>query len=201
MLNINRIKLLIESNKLTRKAFAEKLGISEGGLHDIFRNGSTKISTINKMAQVLGVGIEQIYSTATAAPVETTTNVIYVPISVQAGYFMGYSQDSLEIRSFWMPEIGDAQHYAFNVSGDSMAPTLMNGDIVICQKLAGAEEIKPGAVYVLFDKTDGVVVKRLQLEGQQVKVVSDNPKYPPYTITARSVTQLYRVKRVITANI
>jgi len=161
------------------------------------KTGTARRSTIIKIASALNVNEERLYSFSEKA----NNNVLFVPISVQAGYFMGYSQDSLEIRSFWLPEIGDTQHYAFNVSGDSMAPTLMNGDIVICQKLVGAEEIKPGAVYVLFDKTDGVVVKRLQLEGQQVKVVSDNPKYPAYSITARSVTQLYRVKRVITANI
>jgi SOS-response transcriptional repressor LexA len=196
MLNINLLKSLIAEKGLNQKEFIEENSLSVNSFYRLLRTGSARESTIKKIAAALNVSPDKLYSRD-----QSKYNVIHVPISVQAGYFMGYTQDSPEIRSFWLPEIGDTQHYAFNVSGDSMAPTLMNGDIVICQKLAGAEEIKPGAVYVLFDKTDGVVVKRLQLEGQQVKVVSDNPKYPAYSITARSVTQLYRVKRVITANI
>jgi phage repressor protein C with HTH and peptisase S24 domain len=197
MLNVNRIKSILEKKNITKKAFAEQIGISEGGLHDIFRNKSTKISTINNMAKILGVSVESLYSDSSLQ----VTNVIYVPISAQAGYFHGYSQDSPEIKSFWLPDIGETQHFAFNVSGDSMAPTLLHGDMVICQKLAGPDEIKPGAVYVLFDKTDGVIVKRLQVEEKHVRVVSDNLKYPAYTVPARSITQVYRVKRVITANI
>lgn len=182
---------------MTKKAFAAAVGISEGGLHDIFRNQSTKISTINTMAKILGVPVETLYSTSSTQAV----NVTYVPITAQAGYFHGYSQDSSDLKSFWLPEIGDGQHFAFNVSGDSMSPTLLHGDMVICQKLTGPDEIKPGAVYVLFDKTEGVIVKRLLIEEKQVKVISDNTKYPAYYVPAKSITQIYRVKRVITANI
>ncbi|MDR0815770.1 MAG: helix-turn-helix domain-containing protein [Bacteroidales bacterium] len=57
MLYINRIKKLIDDNKLTIKGFADKIGLSEPGLHSMFRQNDMKISTLQKIADYFDVPI------------------------------------------------------------------------------------------------------------------------------------------------
>ena len=59
------------------------------------------------------------------------------------------------------------------VRGDSMEPTLFNGDTIICDNLG--YDGKSG-VYVI--QYQGMrFVKRLQKQGSQVAIISDNPSY------------------------
>jgi phage repressor protein C with HTH and peptisase S24 domain len=197
MLNTKLIKKLIEAKGITQKKFILEADISEPSFYKIIKTGKASSTTVIKIASALSINPERLYSFGE----HSDHNVIYVPISAQAGFFHDYSQISIETKSFWLPEIGESQHHAFNVSGDSMSPTLMHGDIVVGIKITTQEDIKPGAVHVLFDKVDGVVVKRLKVQGKEIIISSDNPKYQPYAVTAKSITQIYRVKRVITANI
>jgi transcriptional regulator with XRE-family HTH domain len=57
MLYVNRIKELIDNNNLTIKGFAEKIGVSEPGIHNMFRQNDMKISTLQKIADYFHVPI------------------------------------------------------------------------------------------------------------------------------------------------
>lgn len=74
----------------------------------------------------------------------------------------------------------EAQHLAaFPVQGDSMEPTLSDGDVIFVD--TRHRHPSPPAVYVLADEFGGVIVKRLEVvsrksdEHVKVKVQSDNP--------------------------
>lgn len=65
-------------------------------------------------------------------------------------------------------------------SGDSMLPEIKDGDALMVDK--SKKDIIDGQIYII--RSDGqLLCKRLQkLPPQQIKVVSDNPKYDPYYI-------------------
>ena len=70
--------------------------------------------------------------------------------------------------------------YLLYVEGDSMEPTLCEGDIVLIQK-RGTEPLRDG-IHVLR-VANSLHVKRVQfLPGGKIKVRSDNPAYEPFTI-------------------
>lgn len=66
------------------------------------------------------------------------------------------------------------------VSGDSMAPTLGDGDDILVDRGDGAERVRDG-VYVLRME-DALVVKRLALHpvARTLAIRSDNPAYPSW---------------------
>ena len=66
------------------------------------------------------------------------------------------------------------------VEGDSMAPTLGDGDDILVDLGDSAERLRDG-IYVLRVE-DSVVVKRLALHptGRRVTIQSDNPAYPDW---------------------
>jgi phage repressor protein C with HTH and peptisase S24 domain len=77
------------------------------------------------------------------------------------------------------------------VEGDSMAPTLEDGDEILVDRDARRVEAR-GGIFVL--RMDGVLmVKRLRTAVGGVEVGSDNPAYPPRVVPAREIEVIGRV--------
>ena len=66
------------------------------------------------------------------------------------------------------------------VEGDSMAPTLNDGDDILIDRGACAQQLRDGIYVVRVD--DSLMVKRLAIHplGRRVTVQSDNPAYPDW---------------------
>ena len=69
---------------------------------------------------------------------------------------------------------------ASKVRGDSMEPTLFDGDTIICD-VNGYDGTD--GIYTIHYKGNGFV-KRLQYTGDCVKIISDNPRYEPMAATS-----------------
>src|SRR3546814_3221150 len=80
------------------------------------------------------------------------------------------------------------------VTGDSMFPTLSDGDEILVDASDAAGRLRDG-IYVL--RVDGaIMVKRLAVNpaGHDFTVTSDNPAYPPWTgLDLNAVTVIGRV--------
>ncbi|MBD1394297.1 LexA family transcriptional regulator [Mucilaginibacter glaciei] len=90
-------------------------------------------------------------------------NITYVPVKAAAGYLNGYKdREYIEsLTSFNLPGLTNATYRAFEVSGDSMFPTLEDKEMVIGQWVEKLEYIREDRVHIVVTKNDGVVVKRL----------------------------------------
>jgi plasmid maintenance system antidote protein VapI len=131
-------------------------------------------------------------------------NITLVPDRAAAGYATAldtpqYLQD---FSKFSIPNM-EGNLIAFEISGDSMMPTITNGDIVVCEALERGEPIRDNQVYVVV--TDVVVAKRIQpiKTGsilKEMRLISDNDRYQPYTITPEDVRQILRVKCRLTSH-
>lgn len=93
---------------------------------------------------------------------------------------------------------------AFNISGNSMSPTIKTGDIVICNPLETIGEVKDKDIYAVITE-QFVWVKRLekfvdkQGNWTHLKLVSDNfHEYPPFLVDLKKVKRLLKVKRKLT---
>lgn len=65
------------------------------------------------------------------------------------------------------------------VAGDSMEPTMHEGDCVVVD--SSQKQIRADAIYVI-DYAGSRMVKRIQVRPGSVLIISDNPKYPPFEI-------------------
>lgn len=105
--------------------------------------------------------------------------------------------DSLAFRAEWLRRMALADPRALSVirvTGDSMLPTLSEGDEIMVDASDAAERLRDG-IYVL--RVDGaVMVKRLAVNpaGRDFSITSDNPAYPPWTgLDLGTVTIIGRV--------
>ena len=65
--------------------------------------------------------------------------------------------------------------YALKVRGDSMLPTIRNGDYVI---FVPTTEIKNGDIVIVRNEWNEVILRRYRVKNGEVFLTSDNPEYP-----------------------
>lgn len=107
------------------------------------------------------------------------------------------------VRDYWrLPSwfflslgIEPANVAAVPVQGDSMSPTLTNGDVIFID--ATHRIPSPPGIYALLDELGSVIVKRLELiprteDSQVVRVSSDNPRHESYERGAGGIVILGR---------
>lgn len=129
--------------------------------------------------------------------------IVHVPVPAQAGYAgemtnLAFIQD---LPTFTLPDykykVGT--HRSFDVAGDSMEPTLFEGDKVICSYLEPTlweTSLKDNYVYVVVTRGD-VVVKRVFnkiKEERLLELNSDNNFYEPYPANIGDVREIWYVR-------
>ncbi len=132
--------------------------------------------------------------------------IVHVPIPAQTGYAGEYVDTDFfkELPTYSLPDykykVGT--HRSFDVSGDSMEPTLFEGDKVVCSFLEPGlweSSLKDSYVYVIVTRGD-VVVRRVFnkiKEGRYLELHSDNHFYQPYTIPFGDIRELWYVRAKI----
>jgi phage repressor protein C with HTH and peptisase S24 domain len=132
--------------------------------------------------------------------------IVHVPVPAQAGY-AGEQVDPTFIQdlpTFTLPDykykVGT--HRSFDVSGDSMEPTLFEGDKVICSFLEPTlweSAIKDNYVYVIITRAD-VMVKRVNnhlRNDKQLEILSDNAFYETSRINLGDIREIWYVRAKI----
>ena len=128
--------------------------------------------------------------------------ILYVPIEAHAGYCDQFhetvSKDELEFFSVpgYQPNYGE--HRCFDVSGDSMEPTLFCGDKMICSLVSSDNcysSLRDNYVYVVITNGD-IVVKRLvnnlRTKGTLL-LKSDNNFYKNREIEGNEIKEIWMV--------
>jgi phage repressor protein C with HTH and peptisase S24 domain len=132
-------------------------------------------------------------------------NITLVPEKALAGYALQHQNAEFleKLIHFSIPGM-DGELVAFEISGDSMMPTITNGDLVVCEIMERGEPLRDNQVYVIV--TDVVVAKRIQQlrKGnvlKQLRLISDNNQvYQPYTVELEEIQQILRVKCRLTSH-
>jgi plasmid maintenance system antidote protein VapI len=131
-------------------------------------------------------------------------NITLVSNRAMAGYALEHQDRGFlaDLPKFSIPNM-EGNLIAFEISGDSMYPTITNGDLVICEPLERGDPIRDNNVYVIV--TDVVVAKRIQQIKEdnktlQFRLISDNGAvYKPYEVDLEDVRQVLKVKCRLTS--
>jgi hypothetical protein len=131
-------------------------------------------------------------------------NITLVPDRALAGYALEHQDNDFfeDLQKFSIPNL-EGDLVAFEISGDSMSPTITNGDVVVCEPIERDAPLRDNQVYVIV--TDVVVAKRIQQirDGNQIarlRLISDNDTvYKPYEVEPEEIRQILKVKCRLTS--
>ena len=215
-----RFKLVfshLEKNNLIKgkSDIAKHLGTYNHVINSILKGDrNITIEQLNKLVDLFGLNANFMFGhsdvmmqkqVATARPVGDfigRQNIMLVRQKAMAGYAVS-AQDPqyiADLPRFSVPGM-EGSLVAFEISGDSMQPTITNGDIVVCEPVERGEPIRESNVYIVV--TDTVVAKRIhqvKAEGKTThfELVSDNTVYRPYRVELDEVKQILKVKSRLT---
>jgi phage repressor protein C with HTH and peptisase S24 domain len=102
------------------------------------------------------------------------------------GYPVGGGWDEVAL-----PEVGDPNAYALEISGDSMEPVYRDGDMVIVSPSA---PIRRGDRVVLRTLRGEVMTKQLsRRSARRIELRSLNPEHPNYSFDLTEVSWMHRI--------
>ncbi|MDA9301492.1 S24 family peptidase [bacterium] len=171
------------------------------------------IETYNLNPNFLFSGLGEMLSTSIDGGILTviTNNeqeerIAYVPVAAQAGYNDHLSSPIYleELPTFSLPgyKYQHGTHRCFDVSGDSMEPTLYTSDKVVCSYVDSEmkyRSLRSNQVYIVVTKSE-VLIKRV-VNSLRINVTlelySDNNYYEPYIVDGDDVQEVWRVESVI----
>jgi repressor LexA len=96
-------------------------------------------------------------------------------------------------RYISVDDVRDSQAFALEVKGNSMAPRIEDGDIIVVSPKLQA---KNGDICVVR-VNDEDTVKRVKIEDQTIYLIPLNPDYEPMAVKKRDVTFVWKVVKVI----
>ncbi|MEM8585202.1 MAG: S24 family peptidase [Bacteroidota bacterium] len=133
--------------------------------------------------------------------------LVHVPLPAQAVYASELDDPSFvkDLPTYSLPDykykVGT--HRSFDVPGDSMEPTLFEGDKLVCSFLEPTlweTGIKDGFAYVIVTRSDVAIkrVKNFLAESKELELSSDNNFYETYRVGLNDLREIWYVRARIT---
>lgn len=208
-----RIKFLMEHQRLTQAQFAKKLGMDPANLSKHL-NGRLPIThgLINRIAVDMGVSKRWLSTgddlpfakdaVGTAAHDGPRRTPIY-DIDVTAGcaeLSREFTADRI-IGSMYLPQLS-SDAVIVRVNGDSMEPEIYDGSFVAIRTVSDMDTIFWGQIYVVV-LDDYRMVKHVRRNADPAKVTlhSANPAYDDMEIPRSKIRNLFMVQAILNCHI
>lgn len=209
---VERLRHRMEECHMNARELAEKAEVGRSFVYDVLSGKSTNPTTqkLSAVARVLGVSVSYLLygeSVSGSGPVaeqvtpEARDVASIASIAVEASMGGGtLVTEEIEDKPFffrksWIRDrlkVTPQDLRVIRVRGDSMQPTMNDGDVVLVDLTRNLPS--PPGIFVLFDG-HGLMVKRLEMlpGSSEVRVISDNPHYAPYSLASENVRVIGRV--------
>lgn len=182
--------------------FCKEINISLAGFKQIINRNSTKIQTLETIAEALQCPIGIFFNEPKPSQKKEKALLIpHIPLSAQAGALSGFSEgvaySGCEMNNH-IPSLG-TYDFTIDVRGDSMLPDYHSGDVVACKKMYPNDFIRYGSVYIL-DTPQGIVMKKVEKNRQDPSsliCISLNENYAPFTLPLEDIYSMSLVVGVI----
>jgi transcriptional regulator with XRE-family HTH domain len=174
-----RIKELRRSHRFSQKHVAERLFISQAAysLIENSQNGIVAEHIIN-LSKLYDVTTDYLLKGDKFVIKMSITNgfVPYIGVSAHAGFIKNFDTDEhLESYDwFRIPGFNPTQNQKlFEVEGNSMAPTVLSGDVVICQSQKKLENVLDGSLVLIISK-EAILIKRIRVSEDPSFLIMEN---------------------------
>ncbi|WP_338664041.1 helix-turn-helix transcriptional regulator [Pararoseomonas sp. SCSIO 73927] len=197
------IDALAAENGLSASGLARKAGLDPTAFNPSKRigpDGRARWPSTESVAKVLaatGSGMDAFASLITGnlrAAARPSRRIPLIGLA-QAGSSGYFDDGGYPVGGGWdeisLPEVGDPNAYALEISGDSMEPVFRDGDIIIVSPSA---PVRRGDRVVVRTKGGEVMAKELlRQSARRVELASLNPAHPNYSFGLEELTWMHRI--------
>lgn len=184
-----RLKEARRAKGMTQAEVAAIIGVTQNGLSN-WETGRNRVDlvTLQRLADIYNVTTDYLLGKDD----QPSATVLRVPVyrKVPAGIPLEAIEDVVDWEE--LPQSmakGGKEYFALRVSGDSMWPEYLDGDVVIVRR---AETCNSGDVCVVYVNGFDATLKEVKLDEIHgtLTIVPRNPSYPPRTFTRQEIQEL-----------
>lgn len=207
----NLASLLRRHSQISRLDLSREIGVGDGTLGRILyaRDGNPRLASVCRIADFFGIAPWELLLPERDAgeahvppPAPQARRIRISLMEAPAGGSLGASPFTgvghVEVSAPWATarlgnDLGLIR--AVPVMGDAMAPTFIDGDLLLVD--TGVRQVVIDGVYVIGAAT-AYAVRRLSVDpvGQVIDIRCDNPGYPPRSLPCDRAEDLRVVGRV-----
>jgi phage repressor protein C with HTH and peptisase S24 domain len=127
-------------------------------------------------------------------------NVTLYNIDASAGGLIAIQDENGQPLDQWFIPDLIGQHIAVNVAGNSMSPSINDGDKIVAKEIF-RNDLRDGYIYIVVATDGSVRVKRLRLYDNLMLLWSDNPAFDPRSekLILEDIIKIYHVVMVCKA--
>lgn len=189
----NKIKYYRQLRGLTQGELATAAGYSDRSMISQIEKGNTDITRERfiKIADALGVDYSVLLFDQKGNDHKVTVESVSVPVLCNITPLSSEQSGAVEIPR---KMAGTGDFFAVTMSGDSMSPFVLPGDLLICKKQPFADN---GDIVVISVNGEMATIKRYQTERNLIMLYSDNPAVKPFMFTTSDNVNISIVGRVV----
>ena len=200
-----RLKEFATFSDLSIRSFEEKCGLNRGNISNMNEDGSIGSDKLSKIFDafpnlnpkwlIVGTGTMTTDSAVQEIRINTEQYIPEtrprIPFNAAAGALSVAIDSVTEAECERLPLIPTLPEYDFTIpiKGDSMMPDFHSGDEVACRFINEASFIQWGYPHVL-DTAQGVVLKSIYQDEDNIICKSLNPRYPDFTIPKNEILHM-----------
>jgi len=170
----------LKSHNITQEALADEMRLSRSVISEMV-NGKRNIQRVTKFL-IEKFELDDDYFTRLQKNGENERRHFFS--IAKAGLLTAEQGQDYEMQ----PVIAQFPKYDYTVEvrGDSMVPEYKSGDVVACLDVTRSTFLQWGRAFLL-NTSQGVIIKKVYDDGDFLKCVSVNEKYPPFMIPKSEV--------------
>lgn len=184
----NQIRKYRKLRGMTQKELGLKIGVKHNTISG-YESGANEPeqNTLFAIADVLGISINDLFPPTTEP---TATNLIALPREVRPIPIIGAiacgdpilaEQNFEDYRYEVVENLPSGRLYYLYAKGDSMAPTIPDGSLVLIREQPTVESGQIAAV--LLNGDTEATLKRVKWQGDLLILMPDNPSHHPIVVT------------------
>lgn len=204
-----KLKMLIREYGGTQKVFASMIGTTQPTIANWMAQNQIPEGGIAKICRALPevsfdwlTGKEEMprrgYQDEPAVQTEPMVGEPYYSnMPVSAGQ-LTMGNDNLTTERIHVPNVRVSAYVS--VIGNSMDPTIQNGDIVGIRRIDNLQRIRPNDIYLILTRDSERMLKRIKninANDPNLMLYSDNPAYDPFTVQKELICDIYKAVCII----
>lgn len=182
------ISLLMDKHGKEQNALAEYMNVSQATVSNWCRGVKLpRMDKIDRICEFFNVTRSQLMEDA---PTHQSSKGVSIPIlnTVVAGMPVDAYEDILGYEEITRELASTGEFFALRVKGDSMTPTLLEGDILIVRQ---QPDVESGDIAIVLINGDMATVKKVQKQDAGIMLVAYNQTvYEPHFYTNEEIKNL-----------
>lgn len=184
-----RIKTLRLSLGMTQEELGNKVGVKRAAINK-YETGvvyNIKRDMQIKLADALGVDPAWLFYDDSSDSSEKTLKAVRIPVlgRVQAGLPIDVQEEIIDWEEITPELAARGKFFGLKVKGDSMAPRILEGDVVIIRQQDDAE--CEDIVIAMVNGDEATIKKLIKYTTGGIALVAANPLYPPLQFTEEDI--------------